>query len=431
MNRHGKWIENPFKGIKFKTPEFKFSEFKLLKKHAKKQPKKQKFTFWTIQLKAPAGHFMDENIEAFKTLHPDIEVVWVDIPIAEAQKRTLAAVLSGNPPDLINLNPDFSSLLAQKGILEYFTDEETENLHPELINKLRYDGKIFALPFYATSPVTVMNVGVLDKCFEHGYPVITSYEDVYGVSNEIKNCTDKPAIVMNLNENDTFAKILNKYDISNFETEAEFKALNHVVRMFDDMYKKGYLPKDTLTLNHREVIEQYMAKNAAFVVAGSNFIKMIKENAPDVYKNSEISSQLTAPDGRYDVGLMNFVIPKNAKNKALAREFAFMLLNKENQLKFTKLTNTLPANLEVLLDDYFIECDEDPVEKSRCVGANQLNFLVQKDFGYKNKKAINDTLNKALEEILLNDNNSSNISDNLLEKKLEKLQNEIRTLKKD
>ena len=49
----------------------------------------------------------------------------------------------------------------------------------------------------------------------------------------------------------------------------------------------------------------------------------------------------------------------------------------------------------------------------------------------KNKKAINDTLNKALEEILLNDNNSSNISDNLLEKKLEKLQNEIRTLKKD
>ena len=108
-----------------------------------------------------------------------------------------------------------------------------------------------------------------------------------------------------------------------------------------------------------------------------------------------------------------------------------MLLNKENQLKFTKLTNTLPANLEVLLDDYFIECDEDPVEKSRCVGANQLNFLVQKGFGYKNKKAINDTLNKALEEILLNDNNSSNISDNLLEKKLEKLQNEIRTLKKD
>ena len=271
---------------KLPKPQFK----NLFDKMFKFQKKPSVFTFWTIQLKAPAGHFMDENIEAFKKLHPDIEVVWVDIPIAEAQKRTLAAVLSGNPPDLINLNPDFSSLLAQKGILEYFTEDETESFHPELINKLKYNGNIFALPFYATSPVTVYNAGVLDKCFEHGYPVIASYEDIYSMSGEIKNCTDKPAIVMNLNENDTFAKILNKYDISKFETEEESKALTHVVRMFDDMYKKGYLPKDTLTLNHREVIEQYMAKNAAFIVAGSNFIKMIKENAPDVYKNSEIIS---------------------------------------------------------------------------------------------------------------------------------------------
>ena len=56
---------------------------------------------------------------------------------------------------------------------------------------------------------------------------------------------------------------------------------------------------------------------------------------------------------------------------------------------------------------------------------------MQEDFGYKNKKAINDTLNKALEEILLNDENSGKISDERLEKKLKKLQNEIRALKKD
>ena len=136
---------------KLPKPQFK----NLFDKMFKFQKKPSVFTFWTIQLKAPAGHFMDENIEAFKKLHPDIEVVWVDIPIAEAQKRTLAAVLSGNPPDLINLNPDFSSLLAQKGILEYFTEDETESFHPELINKLKYNVNIFALPFYATSPVTV------------------------------------------------------------------------------------------------------------------------------------------------------------------------------------------------------------------------------------------------------------------------------------
>lgn len=391
-----------------------------------KREEKPKFTFWTIQLKAPAGRFIDENIQAFKEKHSDVEVVWVDIPIAEAQKRTLAAVLSGNPPDLINLNPDFSSLLAQKGILEYFSEEEVKKFHPELIDKLRFQGKIFALPFYATSPVTIFNKKILDGCTNESYSSISSYEDVWALSSEIKNCTDKPSMVINLNENDTFAKILNKYDISGFEDEEETLALNHIVSMFDDMYKKGYLPKDTLTLNHREVIEQYMAKNAVFVVAGSNFIKMIKENAPDVYKDSEIFNQLTSPEGRYDVGLMNFVIPKNAKNKALAKEFAFQLTDNDNQLKFAKLTNTLPANLEVLLDDYFIECPDDIIEKSRCIGASQLNFLVQDDFGYNNKKAINDTLNKALEEILLN----NKLSDEKLQTKLKKLENEVKALKK-
>ena len=387
--------------------------------------KKQTCTVWTIQLKAPAGRFMDENIEAFKNRHPEIDIVWVDIPIAEAQKRTLASILSGNPPDLINLNPDFSSLLAQKGVLEYFGEDEVEEFHPELIDKLRYNGNIFALPFYATSPVTIFNQKTLDNCFNNDYPVVNSYEDIYSISAELKQCTGKPSIVLNLNENDTFAKILNKYDISSFKEEKEFQSFLHIVKMFDDMYKKGYLPKDTLTLNHREMVEQYMARNAAFVVAGSNFIKMIKENAPDVYAESEITNQLSAPDGKYDVGLMNFVIPKRAKNKDLAREFALQLTNKENQLKFAKLTNTLPANLEVLFDDYFIECPEEIIEKARCVGASQLNSLVKEDFGYNNKKAINDTLNKSLEEVLLH----NKISEDKLQNKLKNIKDEIRALR--
>ncbi len=421
-------LNNPFKNLsKLNLPKAPIITLNNPFKNIFKKNKKQTFTFWTIQLKAPAGRFIEDNIEAFKKQHPDIEVVWVDIPIAEAQKRTLASVLSGNPPDLINLNPDFSSLLAQKGILEYFTEEETNEFHPELVDKLRYNGNIFALPFYATSPVTVYNQKTLNKCFEGHYPVVSSYEDVYEISKDIKNCTDRPSIVLNLNENDTFAKILNKYYISNFEDDTELVTLNHIVSMFNDMYKKGYLPKDTLTLNHREMIEQYMAGNAVFIVAGSNFIKMIKENAPDIYAQSEITSQLTSPDGKYDVGLMNFVIPKNAKNKKLAKEFAFLLTNKENQLKFARLTNTLPANLEVLLDDYFIDCPDDLCEKSRCIGASQLNSLVKEDFGYKNKKVINDTLNRTLEEILLN----NKISEDKLEIKLKKLQNEIRALMKD
>ena len=82
-----------------------------------KKEKETTFTFWTIQLKAPVGDLIQKNIDLFQQKHPEIKIVWVDIPIAEAQKRTIASILGGNPPDLINLNPEFSSLLAQKNSL--------------------------------------------------------------------------------------------------------------------------------------------------------------------------------------------------------------------------------------------------------------------------------------------------------------------------
>ena len=126
-----------------------------------KKEKETTFTFWTIQLKAPVGDLIQKNIDLFQQKHPEIKIVWVDIPIAEAQKRTIASILGGNPPDLINLNPEFSSLLAQKNSLEYFNEEETKNYNQNLVNKLKYDKKIYALPFYATSAITLKNK---EKC---------------------------------------------------------------------------------------------------------------------------------------------------------------------------------------------------------------------------------------------------------------------------
>jgi len=345
---------------------------------------KQEFIFWTIQLKPICNEIINKNIAEFEAKHPEIKVVWVDIPIAEAQKRTLATILGGNPPDLINLNPDFSVLLAQKGSLEFFSDDEASQYSPELVNKLRYQGKVFALPFYATSPVTLYNKGLVKS-------VPKTYDDI------LKNSY---TLSINLNENDTFARILNKYDV--YDAKTLTAKGQQVFDLFKKMYDKGYISKDALTINHREVVEKYMSKNAAVIVVGSNFIKMVEENAADVYKNSAVAPQLTGTNGKYDVALMNFVIPTRAKNKELAREFALQLTNAPNQLEFAKLTNVLPANKAALADPYFKNCNEtDLVEKARCVSVLQLNNLVEKNFGYENKKTINDTINSSVENYLL------------------------------
>ena len=394
--------------------------FFVFKKHIKINSKK-KLTFWSIQLKPIYEKPILNIIDEFEQNHPDYKVVWVDIPIQEAQKRTLASVLSSNPPDLINLNPDFSILLAQRNVLHTFEDDDAEQFHPSLVNKLKYKGSIYALPFYATSPVTIYNEEILKDC-NINPDLINSYDDLYNVSKQTDCKT--PIFASSINENDSFAKILNKYDISTLNNEAEKENAVEVFNMFNKMYKSNNFPKDILTINHREVVEKYMSEKAAIIVAGSNFINMIKQNAPDIYSKSELKEQLTGKNGNYDIALMNLIIPKKSKNIDLAVEFALLLTNEENQLELSKLTNVIPANKYALEDDYFKVESDDLYEKARYLSARQLDKLNNVSFGNQNKKVINEEINSALEEILLNKNSD----ENFIKAKIENLSKAITRL---
>lgn len=399
-----------------------FESFVFYYKKQKIKTPTKKLTFWSIQLKPVYENEIKEIIKDYEEENPSYKVIWVDIPIQEAQKRTLASVLSSTPPDLINLNPEFSSLLAQRQILHYFEENEVEIFDKNLVDKLRYNNKIYGLPFYATSAVTIYNKKAFDKCLGKDVQFKT-YDDIYFLSDKLYSCKNISPFVSNLNENDTLAKILNKYDISSLQDKKDIKTAIKIFSMLDDMYKKNYLPKDTLTINHREMIEKYMSENALSAVVGSNFIKMIKQNAPDVYAKSLLTNQLTGSNHKYDVSLMNFVIPEKAKNKDAAYDFAMILLNKENQLKLSKLTNVLPANKYALENKYFKNCPDDLVEQSRCIGVKQLSNLNNKSFSEKNKKAKSEAINKTLEEILLNNSNKDTI-----EKKIQTLSKELKIL---
>ena len=383
---------------------FLFGCFFVYKKYSKNIDTRKKLTFWSIQLKPIYEKQINDIIVNFEKEHPDYKVIWVDIPIQEAQKRTLASILSSSVPDLINLNPDFSLVLAQKNALEYFSEDELKDFNSGLVDKLRYKNKIYGIPFYATSPVTIYNKEIFNRCNVH---FIKTYDELYSVANKLYLCSNIPVFAGAINENDTLLKILNKYDVTSFKTQQEKENAFAVYSMFDDMYKKGYLPKDILSVNHREVIEKYMSNQALVIVAGSNFIKMIKQNAPDIYKNSQIAPQLTGLNNKYDVSLMNFVIPKKSKNKELAREFAHLLTNEKNQLELARLTNVLPANKYALSDDYFKFCPSDLEEKSRCESVKQLDNLISDDTEIKDKKAVNENLNRFLEQVLLDKNSNS------------------------
>ena len=127
-----------------------------------KKQENNEVVFWTLQMNDFAP-YINGVIKEFEAENPNIKIKWVDVPFSEGEKRTLASVLSDNPPDLVNLNPDFSSTLAHKGALQEIPQEKTTQFNQEILNSLKTNGKIYSIPWYATSAITIYNKKLLPK----------------------------------------------------------------------------------------------------------------------------------------------------------------------------------------------------------------------------------------------------------------------------
>ena len=364
-------------------------------KHASKSP--NEVIFWTLQMNDFAD-YMNGVISEFENQNPDIKIKWIDVPFSEGEKRTLASVLSDNPPDLINLNPDFSAALAQKGTLYEINSADASQFNPEIIESLKYNGKLYSLPWYATSAVTIYNKDLIKKA---GVEVPKTYEEIGKIAQAIKQKTGAYAFLPNITENDTMLKILNKYGVSSPEMLDSEKSAQ-VFEFFKELYRENLIPRESITQTHREALEKYMSEKIVLFQAGANFLNMIKENAPSTYKNTDVAPQIIGDLGQNDFSLMNFVIPIRAKHKDSALKFALFLTNEKNQLELAKLTNVIATNKIALKDDFYTRYDEgDLMAKARVLSANQLNKVQPALKPMRNQKDINNLINAAVQEVLL------------------------------
>ena len=112
--------------------------------------------------------YINKIISEYEAENANIKIKWIDVPFSEGEKRTLAAVMTDCPPDLINLNPDFSALLAQKGTLYEIEARKLADFNPQIVEALKYNDKIYSIPWYATSAITIYNKDLFQKAQE-GY----------------------------------------------------------------------------------------------------------------------------------------------------------------------------------------------------------------------------------------------------------------------
>lgn len=379
----------------------------------RKGKKEHELVFWTLQM-GDFAPYMNEVISEFESMYPTIKIKWVDVPFSEGEKRTLAAILSNTPPDLVNLNPDFSAILAQKGALAEIDEGSVSNFSSEIIDSLKYDGKLYAIPWYATSAITIYNKDLFKKAGLYNLP--KTYDDLAKIAHIVKEKTGAYAFMPTITENDTMLKILNKYGINSWEN-INSKESVEIFDFYKNLYAKNLIPKESITQTHREALEKYMSNQVVFFQAGANFLNMIKENSPDTYKNTDVAPQIVGKLGQNDFSLMNLVIPLKSTQNKDALKFALFLTNEHNQLELAKLTNVLATDKRALSDTYYTHYDEnDLMAKARVISAKQLNKVQPVLRQNKGQKEINLVINTAVQEVLLNKVSTKSILDDVAKK---------------
>ena len=373
----------------------------------KNTQKNEEIVFWTLQM-SDFSPYINEVITNFEKENPKIKIKWIDVPFSEGEKRTLASVLSDNPPDLVNLNPDFSATLAHKGTLYEIPEEKTSQFNKTILNSLKVNDKLYSIPWYATSAITIYNKELLKKA---SVEIPKTYDSMVELAPSVKNKTNSYITLPNVTENDSMLKILNKYGIATSKDINSQKAIQ-VFELFKKLYTKNLIPKETVTITLSEALEKYMSGEIVMLGAGANFLNMIKENAPLIYSKTDVAPQIVGELGQNDFSLMNFVIPIRAKHKDEALEFALYLTNTENQLKLAKLTNILATNQKALQDNFYTQYkDKDLMSKARVISAKQLNSIEPAYHTQKGQKDINNIIIQATQEILLNKDSIKNILD--------------------
>jgi putative chitobiose transport system substrate-binding protein len=339
--------------------------------------------FWTMQLQPKFTPYFDDLIGTFEQENPEIDIRWIDIPWSAMESKVLTVVSAKNPPDVVNLNPNFASQLATRNAwLDLNTEvplEVQEHYLPNIWQASTINETSFGLPWYLTTRVTIYNQDLLKSAGVSAPPA--TYAELAEVARKVKEETGKYAFFMTFVPGDSGevleslvqmgVELIDEDGKAAFNTPAGKAAFRYWV----DLYQQELLPPEALTQGHRYAIELYQAGETALLSSGAEFLDTIANNAPTVAEVSAAATQITGETGKKNVAVMNLVVPRDSEYPQQALDFALFVTNTENQLAFAKAANVLPSTQEAVqqyIQDIEGQGETTPVEQARKISAMQL-----------------------------------------------------------
>lgn len=336
-------------------------------------------TLWTVQLSPQFDDYVRAMLAAFEASRPGTTVRWIDVPWADVERKLLAAVAAGTAPDVVNLNPQFAARLAQADALvdpsPYISEVERLAYVPSAWHGNRYQGRLFALPWYLSTPITIINRAMLDAA---NMAPPTRMAQLPSFAVEMRRRIGKYAYYPVLDSSRPLedlvllgARLLNANgEGAGFDTPAGRDAF----AFYRDLYQSGAVPRDVLTGGQQKSVDLFQSGQLAMLVTGMEVLDTIRLNAPSLWPNVDVASQLVGADVPPSIAAMNLAVPRSAPDKEAAFALAKFVTGATWQSRLALRAPILPSAIASLTSAPFGRSgrQEGIVEQARAISVAQL-----------------------------------------------------------
>lgn len=244
----------------------------------KSGPVTLKYAFWG---NPDAIGVEQDIIKAFEEKHPDIKIEPIVSGYADYHTKLMTMIAGNMAPDVMRIDDyyfyDFIKLSAVESLSPYIQRDKIDlNLYPKMgIEEATVDGQIYGLPWGTAPLYMLLNLDVFEKAGVALPSLDWTTKDFERIVRSFNPQKDKVygfAIDTNYLSS-VLPHIWSKGGTLLSEDKSRYTGdspeASSAIQMLADLYKEGYMPKDTINSGNTEALRRWFSNGTIAMMSGS------------------------------------------------------------------------------------------------------------------------------------------------------------------
>lgn len=371
---------------------------------------------WTWALRPAFDTYMQDALAAFEADHPGVKVRWVDVPGDAIVRKYFAAGAAGRLPDVVNLPDKVFLRMATLGGVKSLSDAADPVLPADpravyvgaALDGCTVRGHLFALPWYLSTEISVLNTELLQKGGLTPDTVGKTWAELLAQLKPFYEKTGSYLLTLRLGDVDLLNLIsseglppLNVRD-GKMQSNLTSPEIVELMEKWVAAYRAGYLPRESATADWPAVVQSFKEGRVALV--NGDAVRSVKNDAPRVYASLAVRPGVVGGGEKTNLSSVVIAVGAQTREPKLAGELAWLLTSAPWQERLCRQASRVPS-VKASLDkpDFSAVADSgDKLREALGIGSAQLrdgrsrSFIpetgqwpeMEKIFGEEMKRAL-------------------------------------------